>query len=24
VLRASAAFEAAQPWKHRWPSVVPQ
>lgn len=24
VLRASAAFEAAQPWKHRWPPVVPQ
>lgn len=24
VLRASAAFEAARPWKHRWPSIVPQ
>lgn len=24
VLRGSAAFEAAQPWKHRWPSLVPQ
>lgn len=24
VLRASAAFEATHPWKHRWPSIVPQ
>jgi aspartyl-tRNA(Asn)/glutamyl-tRNA(Gln) amidotransferase subunit A len=24
VLRASAAFEASHPWKHRWPSIVPQ
>jgi aspartyl-tRNA(Asn)/glutamyl-tRNA(Gln) amidotransferase subunit A len=22
VLRASAAFEAAQPWRHRWPDMV--
>jgi len=24
VLRASAAFEAAQPWRHRWPDMVSQ
>jgi len=22
VLRASAAFESAQPWAHRWPPIV--
>lgn len=24
VLRASACFEAAQPWKHMWPGILPE